>query len=481
MSLSPDSVSAMKLTGSLERLDAGQMPQNGSRCIAAWNSFLLARDAAYFLDPRFNVSTDLPGKDKQSRLDVLLATAKADKATSSTSKASTSPDGSSASSSASPSPTSGLAASPVVEAAGSYAHEAYADVADVGVLTNQLFLCPIATQEQQKDTVEDSDQHKLRYTIWAHAEAILYHHRSVLDSGVMGDVASLFLRFQALVGSCDTAKILDAIAFITTMRKPASMSWVVFLEKIRLARNSLARTSDKAFHIEDKTQKLFLFRAMAADPRYDTHMAFYKKERGLTMETLLLRITTNAHDIESVDSSSSGSTPPLTGFVAGVAGPCYSYRDTGKCKFGATCRFQHIASSTDAPPRKDGRRPRGPRNKTPPAPEPKEEREERPKKGACYECGSATHGISACPTFKERQRLPVGYIGQVPLPSAPPQQPAMAHPPLGSVPMYGMPPGFVPPPAAAYAPPFAPHYVPQQYHPSPHHFNPPGLPYDGLQ
>jgi hypothetical protein len=464
-----------KLTGSVERLATGPHPANGARCMALFKGMLQANEADHLLHHLFNQPTELGGHDPLSKLLALQeakAAAKAD-----TTKTSEKKEESKPTVKLEP----GVAQS--ASSGGVYAAREFADVIDVKDTATQHFLDPMLTLEQDKDVVENRAAQRLRYKVWSYAMEMLLHHPDLIAGGCAGDIVSLYERMQTFVGKNDIDTILDSYRALITISKSQTTPWLDVLGVITAARLALAQTTDPEFQVPDRLQKLFLFRAMAGDARYSTPMAFLQKEHGLTMPTLLLRITKEARQIEAPAAST-----PLTGMVAQVKskGVCYSYRDHGKCKFGDGCKFIHGEASGDEVSRSGSTRSRS-KSKAKVTPDSTEGR-------GCYECGSTSHGVANCEQYKQRKKASAGqaapamagYHGALapstpgtqfmpmPLPPTAPHMPFVPpmqqrqlpqaapygySPPLQSpqqVPRYAPPPGF--------APGFAP--TPQFFQPS---------------
>ena len=228
-------------------------------------------------------------------------------------------------------------------------------------------------------------------------KVFLTNHAHVIVSCKYGDIAAIWSLARALcIGDAENLRLDTITSMVQMVRSPPStwpeLSHLVTQIQLRLTRDVPVR---KSFEVGDGLLPAFTMRALQSSNfehlRVDITL-LHKVAGDITVSRILTDMNA-AHSLSltrpngrallgnAQTPNPPASVPPPRRTTSSATGlqMCFNFRDKGTCRFGDKCRYDHGggAGRTKDSPQLDG---------------------------VCASCSSRSHGLSQCPTHKQRLR-----------------------------------------------------------------------------
>ena len=226
---------------------------------------------------------------------------------------------------------------------------------------------------------ETEEERHLRFWCQQYFERVLRNHVGLYRSAKTGDIGALVKVVTTLCAGTEGAAVVGALDSMFALKaKATSTEAPTLLAEVARLHAVFLSVKDPGWTMPTNMLPYYALRAMSEYP----HLAIALNEirRLPTAEVTVPRITqelTCAH----VEAPPAAIQAMYAGRAAGKAGKgggapkqCFSYRDKGSCSYGDDCKFSHAGAAGGGDRAGSGR-----------------------SADACYYCGKAGHGVSACP------------------------------------------------------------------------------------
>ena len=243
----------------------------------------------------------------------------------------------------------------------------------------------ISYEEKGIEEPEPGEDRVRRMKCWNVLTTCFSLHPQLFDPSVCenGNIIQLMDNFMELISVHEKESALDIFVKVGGL-KARGKTYKAFMTEVQCLKADIDRIEDPDYRVSEKVLTQFVLRAMGEVAEYQVEVGLLRK---LKEEPSLMVVLTelDARSMRTGNKSMGGisgmvgeSGDGLTGFTVVGGGSrggakggraCWTFCDTGACKFGDSCRFVHY------------------------------------KKGQCYECGSRDHGRDKCPLYKDRVKF----------------------------------------------------------------------------